>query len=74
MTLDTLDMLRIKIVNILLDIEDVLPEEYRLTLLARHAGNKDAQIVITRDDLTLAVASLSAVARQEAKPKKRRRK
>lgn len=48
--MERLDLLRLEIADRLCDIEDLLPSDYKLTLVARHATNPDAHIIVTVDD------------------------
>jgi len=44
-----LNLLRLSIADKLCAIEDMLPSDYRLTLVCRHTRNDDAHIVLTGD-------------------------
>lgn len=46
----TLEDLRLAVEARLVGIEDLLPSDYKLTLVARHATNNDAHIVLTLKD------------------------
>jgi len=60
-----LEMLRLFVGEKLADIADGLPHEYRLTMVARHTGGIDADIVVTDDDLKSAASAIQALARRE---------
>ena len=45
-----LDALRIEIAGSLVEIEDLLGQDFKLTLVARHATYPDAHIIVTVDD------------------------
>jgi hypothetical protein len=44
-------------------IEELLPLDYRLTLLARHTTIDDADILLTVDDIDLVIAALERLKR-----------
>lgn len=46
----TLRLLNIEISNLLAAIADLLSEEYKLTLVARHINNPKASIIVGDDD------------------------
>lgn len=51
-----LESLKLSIAKRLVKIEDLLPATYKLTLVARNTAMKDADIVMTADDLSAVVA------------------
>lgn len=55
-----LRILQLKLELPLGDIEGILGEDFKLTLVARYTGSdhKDADIVLTVDDLDLAIAAI----------------
>lgn len=64
--MSALPRLKLEIERHLTRIADVLPDEYVLTLVARHTTMEDADIILTRDDdLKKAVAALDALRARE---------
>ena len=61
----TLDECRRFVGGHMAEIADVLPREYKLTLIARHTTRQNADIVVTDDDLELATAAGKALVAQE---------
>lgn len=52
-------LLKQELASRLADIAEVLPNEYRLTLIARHTRLADAEIVVTDDNMKLASGALA---------------
>jgi hypothetical protein len=63
-----LDDLRSAIAVQLTDVESLFPAgDYKLTLVARHVVDDDAHIVVSADDMQLAVAALSKLHAEDDK-------
>lgn len=46
-------------------IEKLIGDDYRLTLFARHTTKKNADILLTRDDLDLVIAAIGLLKNQD---------
>lgn len=59
--------LRNAIAALLVEVEDLLPDAYRLTLIARHVSNDNAHILLSVDDeLEAAIAAIQRLRTEAA--------